>query len=67
MDGVVLLGNVRGCNLFCPYFSHADFIKTTKWLAKDALLACKRCPFEVLLTPFLSPIKHLSKPPFATV
>jgi len=52
MDGVVLLGNVWGCNLFCPIFSHADFIKTTKRLAKDALLACKRCPFEVLLTPF---------------
>ena len=67
MDGVVLLGNVWGCNLFCPIFSHADFIKTTKRLAKDALLACKRCPFEVLLTPFWSPIKHLSKPPFATI
>ena len=26
---------------------------------KDALSACKRCPFEVLLTPFWSPIKHL--------
>ena len=52
MDGVVLLGNVWGYNLFCPIFSHADFIKTTKRLAKDALLACKRCPFEVLLTPF---------------
>ena len=32
MDGVVLLGNVRGRNLFCPIFSHADFIKTTKQL-----------------------------------
>ena len=52
MDGVVLLGNVLGCNMFCPDFSHVDFIKTTKRLAKDALLACKRCPFEVLLTPF---------------
>ena len=52
MDSVVLLSNVLGCNLFCPIFSHADFIKTTKWLAKDALLACKRCPFEVLLMPF---------------
>ena len=29
------------------------------WLLKDALLACKRCPFEVLLTPFWSLIKHL--------
>ena len=37
---------------FCPNFSHVDFIKTTKQLAKDALLTCKRCPFEVLLTPF---------------
>ena len=52
MDSVVLLGNVMGCNMFCPNFSHVDFIKTTKRLAKDALLACKRCPFEVLLTPF---------------
>ena len=52
MDGVVLLGNVLGCKLFCPNFSHVEFIKTTKQLAKDALLACKRCPFEVLLTPF---------------
>ncbi|MFC2437083.1 MAG: hypothetical protein ACFNS5_00835, partial [Prevotella melaninogenica] len=32
--------------------SHADFIKTTKQLANNALLACKRCPFEALLTPF---------------
>ena len=66
MDGVVLLGNVWGCNLFCPIFSHGDFIKTTKRLAKDALLACKRCPFEVLLTPFWSPIKHLFLHSFTT-
>ena len=52
MDSVVLFGNVWGCDLFCPIFSHVDFIKTTKRLAKDALLACKRCPFEVLLMPF---------------
>ena len=52
MDSVVLLGNVLGCKLFCPIFSYVDFIKTTKRLAKDAHLACKRCPFEVLLTPF---------------
>ena len=52
MDGVVLLGNVLGCKLFCPIFSYVDFIKTTKRLVKDAHLACKRCPFEVLLTPF---------------
>ena len=52
MDGVVLLSNVLGCNLLCPNFSHTDLIKTTKQLVKDALLACKRCPFEVLLTPF---------------
>ena len=51
-DGFFLLCNVWGYNLFCPNFSHADFIKTTKRLAKDALLACKRCPFEVLLTPY---------------
>ncbi|MBF1615771.1 MAG: hypothetical protein HXO43_04580 [Prevotella sp.] len=38
MDGVVLLGNVWGRKLFCPIFSHADFIKTTKRLAKGALL-----------------------------
>ena len=23
---------------FCPYFSYIDFVKTIKWLAKDALL-----------------------------
>jgi len=28
------------------------------WTRKDALLACKRCPFELLLTPFCRPIKH---------
>ena len=33
---------------------------------KDALSACKRCPFEVLLTPFWSPIKHLSRYYFIT-
>ena len=67
MDGVVLLGNVLEYNLFCPFFSHADFIKTTKRLVKDALLACKRCPFEVLLTPFRSIVKHLLNSSFATV
>ena len=38
MDSVVLLGNVLGCKLFCPIFSYVDFIKTTKRLAKGALL-----------------------------
>ena len=38
---------------------HADFIKTTKQLANNALLACKRCPFEVLLTPFRNLTEHL--------
>ena len=33
---------------------------------KDALSACKRCPFEVLLTPFWSPIKHLLRYYFIT-
>ena len=37
MDGVALLGNVLGCNLFCPIFSHADFIKNHS-AAKELLI-----------------------------
>jgi len=36
------------------------------WTQKDALLACKRCPFEVILTPFWSPIKHRFASTFTT-
>ena len=48
-------------------FSHADFIKTTKQLANNALLSCRRCPFEVLLTPFRNLTEHLLNTIFATV
>lgn len=62
MDDVVLLGNVWGCNLFCPIFSHADFVKTTKRLANNALLDCKRCPLSplsnALLNPYKAPFKN---------
>jgi len=51
----------------CPYFSYIDFVKTTNWLAINAQLACKRCPFEVLLTPFWNLIKHLLKAIFTTI
>ena len=34
---------------------------------KDAQLVSKRCPFEVLLTPFRSPIKHLLQCGFVTI
>ena len=37
---------------FCPNFSHFEFIKTTKQLTNNALLACKRCPLSPLVTPF---------------
>ena len=33
------------------------------WLRKDAQLASKRCPFEVLLTPFKTRINTLLKSP----
>jgi len=39
---------------FCPYFSYDDFVKTIKRLANNAHLACKRCPFEALLSTFLN-------------
>ena len=51
----------------CPFFLHPDFIKTTNYLANNAQLACKRCPSEVLLTPFWSLTKHLLKTNFATI
>ena len=38
--------------VFCNNISHLLFLLMLNWLLKDALLACKRCPFEVLLTPF---------------
>ena len=38
--------------VFCNNISHPLFLLMLNWLLKDALLACKRCPFEVLLTPF---------------
>ena len=45
------------CKMFsCNAKQHMLF-----WLLKDAWLACNRCPFSVLPTPFWSPIKHLLK------
>ena len=44
---------------FVNYFHSVQNQHMLFWLLKDAQLACKRCSFEVLLTPFWSPIKHL--------
>ena len=42
------------CKLFsCSSKQHMLF-----WLLKGAWLTCNRCPFNVLPTPFWSPIKH---------
>ena len=57
----------QGTLLAVKKISHADFIKTTKQLANNALLACKRCPFEVLLTPFRNLTEHLLNSIFATI
>ena len=47
------------CLLFVNSFHTTQNLYMLFWLLKDAYLTCKRCPFEVLLTPFWSPIKHL--------
>ncbi len=45
-------------NLFPYLLKFVNYFQVTRnqymlfWLLKDAQLACKRCPFEVLLTPF---------------
>ena len=44
---------------FVNYFHTVQNQYMVFWLPKDAQLACNRCPFETLLTPFWSPIKHL--------
>ena len=36
----------------CKDFFFRRFLLMLNWTRKDALLACKRCPFEVILTPF---------------
>ena len=45
--------------LFVNNFPYPEIQYMVFWLWKDALSACKRCPFLVLLTPFWGPIKHL--------
>ena len=45
--------------LFVNNFPYSKIQHMVFWLWKDALSACKRCPFLVLLTPFWSPVKHL--------
>ena len=44
---------------FVNYFHAVQNQYMLHWLLKDAQLTCNRCPFETLLTPFWSPIKHL--------
>ena len=44
---------------FVIYFHAVQNQYMLFWLLKDALLACKRCPLSLLLTPFWSAIKHV--------
>ena len=46
-------------HLFVNNFPYPEIQYMVFWLWKDALSACKRCPFLVLLTPFWGPVKHL--------
>ena len=43
----------------CKENSHTTNLNGVNWLSINALLACKRCPLRLLLTPFWSTIKHL--------
>ena len=52
--------------MFVNYFHATQNQYMVSWLLKDAQLTCNRCPFEVLLTPFWSPIKHLFLHDFIT-
>ena len=38
--------------MFVNYFHAVQNQHMVYWLLKDAQLACNRCPFEALLTPF---------------
>ena len=51
----------------CKLFSCASKPKGVNSIWKDAQFASNRRPFEVLLTPFWSPIKHLFKWSFITL
>ena len=51
---------------FVSYFHVIQNQHMLFWFLKDAQLTCNRCPFEVLLTPFWSPIKHLFLYSFTT-
>ena len=53
--------------LNCKEKSHLRFLLMLNRSLINALLASKRCPFEVLLTPFWSLIKHLLLRCFGTV
>jgi len=53
--------------LFCLIFSHTDFVKSTKRLANNALLTCKRRPLSPLVTPFWTLTKYLLEPIFTTI
>ena len=53
--------------LNCKEKSYLWFLLMLNWSWINALLASKRCPFEVLLTPFWSLIKHLLLRCFGTV
>ena len=53
--------------LNCKEKSCLWFLLMLNWSWINALLASKRCPFEVLLTPFWSLIKHLLLRCFGTV
>ena len=39
-------------SLYCKENSNTANEKGVNWLPINALLACKRCPFEVQVTPF---------------
>ena len=59
---------LKGDNfLFCNKKLMLENLKLLFKALKDAQLASKRCPFEVLLTPFWSSIKHLLDCDFVTV
>ena len=47
--------------MFVNYFHAVQNQYMVFWLWKDAQLACNRCPFGCLLTPFWTRSKHLLK------
>ena len=52
--------------LYCKDNSNIENQKGINYLSINALLAFKRCPLSLLLTPFWSPIKHLFGLSFVT-